>query len=227
MSSISSADRLLRSPVFEALHAQDQSLIRYAKAFLSRILALSFRVLWWNKYLAAGGIALAMAAGGYFVGHRNAPVKTVTVTEYKVQDRIVEKQVIQLQDRIVHDVQANVQTRTVTQWLPQPDGKTAVTTTTTTVDTSKTEDKTNTKVLDTSNKELDHQAVSTSKTTTTYSKPKWMLGITPFINLHTMNLSLGNTSFGASLDRRVLGNVWVGLFASSKGDAGLSLKVMF
>jgi len=185
---------------------------------------MSFNLIATPKKLAIVGVVLLCLLGGSFTAGRyiHPSVKTVTVT--KTQDRIVEKQVIQFKDRIVHDQQTNIQTRTVTQWLPQPNGQTAVTTTTTTQDESKTEDKEVTKVSDTNSK--DEVTTQETKTTTTpASKPNYQLGLFALEDIH--QLTVRPNVFGVEIDRRLLGNFYAGITVNTNGMFGLSLRLAF
>lgn len=143
---------------------------------------------------------LITGALGFGFGKYSAPTKVVEVEKIKTVtvEKVVEKKA----------EKKNVKTVVV----QAPDG----TTTTTTTDTSTVDTNTNT--------DTNTVATDEKKKTTTYSRPNWRLAA---LGGFDPNGNIGKPIYGGSIERRILGPIFVGAFGMSNKSFGVSLSFEF
>ena len=178
------------------------------------------------RWLGAVPLALLIGMG---IGRYTRTVQTRDVVRVETQwrDREVVKVVHDVQT--VHDVATQTRTVTVTRWAKAPDGSPVVT--------------------QESHQERDQQAETKRQAQTTRAQERTAEGQQAVVELHTVearpawSLSLlaggqlgGHRLFeavvpgvvvGVALERRILGPVSAGLWATSGMAGGLSLRVDF
>jgi hypothetical protein len=165
-----------------------------------------------RRLYIAGGVLAALVVGflaGKFttkpkvVETVKVETKTVTVTEWR--DRIVEKQ-----------IKGPVQVRTIT--IEKPGGEKVVERFVYRgpVTTDRTEDGSG------SAAQTGTTAATASKVTTS-ARPGWRLAVMA----GTDRLSLSPTIYGGQIDRRLFGTLWLGAWATTEKQAGLSVALEF
>lgn len=189
-----------------------------------------------SKLQKFGPIALLIAllfGGGYATGRFTAPQKVVTQikTVTQTQDKIVYQTQTQIQ--VVHDVdvQHDIQIKTVT--VEAKDG--TKTTTTTEADHSKSEAQVKAAETEATQKAETKTVYQTQTITKTVEreKPQWSLALQPGFSLGTSQYNLLSAipvprlMANVVVERRILGPVFVGVWASTKLDGGLSLRLEF
>ncbi len=194
-----------------------------------------------RKKLLACGVALALLLISFSVGRYSRParveVREHTTIQTQVVTKTVDHDVIQIQT--VHDVVKQNNVVTKIEWRTAPDGSKTVTETT--ADLTKTSEEDKTARQDVS----DHQVatVATSKTdvtkstVTTNARPDWSVSLMPGLDVRGVasdglgNLAgaglLKNGVLGASVDRRILGGLFIGVHADTRGVAGLTARIEF
>jgi hypothetical protein len=164
--------------------------------------------------LVIGGALVAGFAGGAYVGHRSIPARVVT----KQIDHIVYR------DREVK-VAAKTETRaaqthTVRTRVTKPDG---TKTETLTVDRGEQVAKAETTHT---TKTADRAETHERKTVTERRDPEWR--VSGLVGLDVRHiLTPGPLVYGAAVEHRLFGPVWVGAWGLTNGTAGLSLGVTF
>jgi hypothetical protein len=183
-------------------------------------------------------VVLALVIGGYAFGRYAQPAKVV-VTERIVT---VEKQVVvtqtvtqtKIQVVKVRDTQKDVHKVAVTE--TKPDGTKVVTVTTD--DKSKTQTDINKDATtDAQSKTLDKTLITQTddkKTVTTYDKPAWSLTLQPGYefggtsqyNLLSKALPMApKLMTGVGIEHRFIGPVFLGAWANTRLDAGISIRL--
>jgi hypothetical protein len=155
-------------------------------------------------------LALGLLIVGAAFGRFTAPSKVVEKEVIKYQDKIVEK-VVYVKD--TSEKKHQVTTTTVTT---KPDG-TKVETTVITFD-----DNTDTTQKNSDNKTDTSETDTTKEKTTTYAKDQYLVSIS-----QKLNISDKNMSFGGSFNKRVLGPIYVGAFGFTDGTIGASIGLSF
>jgi hypothetical protein len=186
-------------------------------------------------------IVVALVAGAYAFGRYATPTKVI-VTEKIVT---VEKQVVVTQTKTevqivqVHDLQKDVHRVAVTE--KKPDGTTVTTVTTDDKSKSKTDTTTNGKSeTDKSETKLITQDKETSKVVIRDSKPQWSLTLQPGFEFgEALGLGSGGSynllsralpmaphmMANIGIEHRFVGPVFVGAWANTRLDAGLSIRL--
>jgi hypothetical protein len=152
------------------------------------------------------------------------PGKVVTRDVVKTQVQVVEKVV----EKVVHDVATvhDVQTRTVTvtKWAKAPDGTPVVTQETHQERASEAKSTSKVQVA----KEATSQAQMTSVETHTSTpvRPAWGLSLMPGYQVFgSPGIDLrGPLVVGASVEHRFIGPLSIGLWGSTAGAAGISIR---
>jgi hypothetical protein len=155
-------------------------------------------------------LALSFAAGRY---SRPAHVETRTETVYR--DRVVERQTKSTEVKATADVQ--VQTRTVTRWLPSPAGPIIERT-----EETGTHATSSTAAVSTETRDVEAERVTTKtqSTTTTQTDPDhWRIGVTAGLARSLDRI------YGVDVSRRIIGPVWLGAWATSERAGGLVVAV--
>jgi hypothetical protein len=167
-------------------------------------------------------LALGMAIGRYTRGERT---KDVYKTDVVYKDRVVEKVVHDVQ--VQHDVATQTRTVTVTRWAKAPDGSPVVTQETHAERDQQAETKRQartdsaiTKTSETESKSLElHE---------TQRSPDWSASVLLGGQLGGRRLTDALPApmvVGVALERRILGPVSAGLWATSGMAGGLSVRV--
>lgn len=187
----------------------------------------------WRARGIAAGVALALVALAYLAGRRSAPAKVVTrdVVRTEVQTRdVVHTQVVH-DVQTVHDVQVQTRTVTVTRWAKAPDGTVTVTQE---ARQDEQEDRHATKAAETKEqaaRETDaHQVAQETRTVTvTAGRPQWSVTALAGASLGSPPRLIpglpGPLVAGVVLERRILGPVSAGLWATSSGAGGVSVRL--
>jgi len=181
-----------------------------------------------RRRLILAGVALLALAGSFGAGRYSRPAKVVTVdkvrTEVQYRDRVVTQ--IQHDVQVQHDVA--VQTRTVTQWRTGPD---KVTTVTQYVDRDRTSE---TKRQDRGQTKQDASSEARSLVTelhtasTVYARPAWSATLLAGGQLGGRRLTDALPAplvLGVAVERRLVGPVSAGLWATSGMAAGLAVRL--
>lgn len=181
-------------------------------------------------------LLLTFAAGRY---SRPARVETKEHTVY--QDKIVEKIVNHdvVRTEVIHDqvVAKNVETKIV--WEKAPDG--GIKTTETITDLTKTSTETNTNRTHENVTQTDLTQVvridSTKNTITTFAAPSWSIALMPGLDVRGLvSDGLGALSgstlakrgiLAASVDRRIVGTLFAGVWGNTAGAGGLTVRLEF
>lgn len=159
------------------------------------------------KYAAAAAAVLLAFAGGAYVGRGQTP-DTVEV-EHVVHSQTVVTKTAYAKD--AHEVRVVYRER-------KPDG----TVTETEHTTTDTHERGGTVTDATTN-----DARDTSKTVTAY-RPDWRIGVQAGGSLQTPLIPVaGPLVLGFTVDRRVIGPVWAGVWVQTGGAAGVGLSVEF
>ncbi len=204
-----------------------------------------------NKQLSIAGVVVLLLLGLSFAGGRfSAPLHEVTKSVLVVDTTVKKAETLHIVwdvkevVKVVHDVSTknNVETKKKTTVLP--DGTTTIEEST--KDLTQVEDKTD------SSRELEshtesvgsktedtHQKVEESKTVTIdRERPNWSLSLQPGFDFagafgHGSQFSLLPTlpvkhmMLGVSIDRRLIGPLFTGVWANSAGAGGLTIRAEF
>lgn len=177
--------------------------------------------------LMASLLVVAFAWGRHSAPeHVVTQVKTQTVT---VTKDIVKTQVVH-DVHVVHDVQTKTNTVVQVKWVTAPDGTKTVTETATDqlLVNSTNNAKEQTTVAQQKTSEA-QRTVATEKTiAVNRALPRWSLALMPGASLGaplvTIPGPVPHMVIGASLERRVFGPVFGGVWLSTSGAAGLTLR---
>lgn len=177
-----------------------------------------------KRWFVASGAGLAVLLATFWAGRAMGPGKVVTRDVVKTQVQVVEKVV----ERVVHDVATvhDVQTRTVTvtKWAKAPDGTPVVTQETHQERAS--EAKTAARTQATRDATASSQQTSLTIHETIPMRPSWSLSIQPgvqFFGEKAVELK-GPLVLGASVEHRFIGPLSIGLWGSTAGAAGITLR---
>lgn len=169
-----------------------------------------------TEALIAAGL-LAVLGGVFAAGRYSAPKPDVRVTEHVVyQDRVVEK---------VVTVTAKADTKTVVVYRDRtvkPDGTVHEQSEERTVDAA-------TETAHTDDAKAETSQTDTQRTITiTAAKPQWRVSLLAGASLRSPLLPVyGPLVLGVEVNRRLLGPLWVGLWAQTGGSGGISLGIEF
>jgi hypothetical protein len=181
-----------------------------------------------RRWLIASAAGLAVLCATFLAGRALAPAKVVTKDVVRTQTVEVEK----IKTVTVHDVaeakaaEEKVRTVTVTKYRWLPGGVTeAETTTRAATDTATHETKqARTQAI----QDVAHEARSTTVElhTVTPVRPSWSLSVMPGYQWHgTPALDAhGPLVIGASVEHRFIGPLSIGLWGSTAGAAGITLR---
>ena len=187
---------------------------------------------------------------GYSVGHRRAPVQVREVekrVEVQKQTMVVQQKVDiselkQVLTQYAQQVQKDVSTRRVI--VVNKDGSKTITEERTDKSKTDTEKASDTKDAAASTTTT-QKTVEVTKTVTVektvdrlvLSKPNWLVGLQGGISLpHLIDGDAGpnylpyiprQTVLGLTVDRRLLGGLYGGAWANTRGEAGLGLRLAF
>lgn len=187
----------------------------------------------WRARGIAAGVVLALLALAYLAGRRAAPAKVVTrdVVRVETQTRdVVHTQVVH-DVQTVHDVQVQTRTVMVTKWAKAPDGTVTVTQESR---QDAQEDRHATKAAETKDQathETDARQVAqeTRTVTVTAERPQWAVTALAGASLGSPPRLIpglpGALVAGVVLERRILGPVSAGLWATSGGAGGVSVRL--
>lgn len=160
------------------------------------------------KY-AIGGVVLVVVSGA--VGRFTAPSKVVEKEVIKYQDRIVEK-IVKDTDTKKNNDKVLVKTETI-----KPDGTKIVETKL--VDKSTTETVKNS----TTNSDKESSTETSKEKTTEYKKDSILISLGVKTNLD----NFPNLSYGIMVNKRILGPVYAGAFGFTDKTVGLNLGISF
>lgn len=185
--------------------------------------------------------ALALLLLTFAAGRYSRPARVETKEQIVYQDKIVEKIVNHdvVRTEVIHDqvVAKNVETKIV--WEKAPDG--GIKTTETITDLTKTSTETNTNRTHENVTQTDLTQVvridSTKNTITTYSVPSWSIALMPGLDVRGLvSDGLGALSgstlakrgiLAASVDRRIVGTLFAGVWGNTAGAGGLTVRLEF
>ncbi len=194
-----------------------------------------------RKKLAIVLGALALLLLTFAAGRHSRPARVETKERIVYQDKIVEKVVNHdvVRTEVVHDqvVAKNVETKIV--WEKAPDG--SIKTTETITDLSKTSDQTHTDQTHENVTRTDVTQVvkidSTKNTITTYERPSWSVAVMPGLDVRgAISDGLAALSpstltkrgiLGASVERRIVGPVFGGVWGNTAGAGGVTVRLEF
>lgn len=160
---------------------------------------------------------------GAAVGRFSLPAKVVTKTETKTVTQVVTQQVVKTV--VQHDVQKNDNTVTVKVENDKADGTKTITTTI--VDKNTYAAETDKNAQATTATASNTTSDTTTSKTTTYSKNDWMISAMAAPSSISFS-NLGGISYGAKVDRRIIGPVYIGVFSlPSTVPIGASIGISF
>jgi hypothetical protein len=194
-----------------------------------------------SRYTWIGAGLLLLLLLAFFGGRYSRPAR-VEVKEHTVfQDRIVEKIVNHdvVQTQAIHDVVEAKHVVTQIEWRTAPDGKQTVTETIR--DQTKTSEETKDSrqsVSDTTASRTEDKKIEAIKTTvTTDARPNWLVGVQAGVNVPgaisgglaglTGTGIIKNGILGVSVDRRILGPLFLGAWGTTAGAGGISVRIEF
>lgn len=189
----------------------------------------------WRSRGIAAAIGLVLLVISFGAGRYSRPAKVVTrdVVRTEVQVKTV------VQEKVVHDVavqsDTKQQTRTVvvTRWLPAPGGRTEVVQEShvEAIGEAKTERRGETMTQAQTSQESHATQLQEHTVTITAARPQWsvtaLAGASLGSPLHLIPGLPGPLVVGAQLERRILGPLSAGLWATSSGAGGVSVRLEF
>ena len=183
----------------------------------------------------AGGILVVLLASSFFVGRYTTQATVVVQEKIKIQE--VEKQVVVVQKevevKVVKVVEKVTDAAKTTVVQTKPDG---TSTTTITENThSDTHTNTNTDATGKDTVVASKESAKTSeqsKVTQTSSQPNWAVGVQGGYSLQDAGKSYvpglpTRTVLGVTVEKRLAGPFFVGLWANNYAMLGASLRVTF
>lgn len=189
---------------------------------------------WRKRGLEAAGILAALYAC-FAVGRYSRPARVVTrdVVHTEVQTRDVVHQQVVHDVQVQHDVQTQTRTVTVTKWAKAPDGTPVVTQETHQEAATEAHGARQAETKATTAAEHEaHQVVTETRTVTVEAaRPSWAVTALAGASLgsppHLVPGLPAPLVVGAQLERRILGPLSVGLWATSAGAGGVSARFEF
>jgi hypothetical protein len=170
------------------------------------------------------GAALAVLVAAFLAGRYSRAERVVTVDKVVTQTQTVEK----VRTITVHDVAeakaAEVRTVTVTKYRWLPGGITeAEATTTRQADTHETKQA---HAVATQDRAVDVRAQTVELHTVERVPvlPQWSVSVMPGVDLRGISSLPYHAVVGASVERRILGPIFVGLWGNTAGAAGISIR---
>jgi len=185
-------------------------------------MAMSIR----TRGVIAGAVVLALA-GSFAAGRYTRAVQTrdVVRTEVQYRDRVQTQVVHDVQT--VHDVATQTRTVTVTKWAKAPDGSPVVTQETHAEKDQQAETKRQDHTQGTQDRQSEaHQA--TVETHTAEARPNWSVSVLAGVQdggKRLVDALPAPAVVGVVVQRRILGPVSAGLWATSGMAGGLSVRV--
>jgi len=173
------------------------------------------------------GLVPVAAFLGLLWGRHHGPerIKDVIKTEVVYKDRVIEKIVHDVQT--VNEVATQTRTVTVTKWAKAPDGSPVVTQETHAEKDQQAETKRQARTQGTQERQIEaHQA--TVETHTTESRPNWSISLLAGVQdggKRLVDALPAPAVVGLVVERRILGPVSAGLWATSGMAGGLSVRV--
>ena len=189
----------------------------------------------WRARSIAAGVVLALLALAFLAGRRSNPAKVITRDVVKVETQtrdVVHTQVVH-DVQAVHDVKTQTRTVTVTKWAKAPDGTPVVTQETHQEAATEAHGERQAETKATAQRQTDaHQAAQEARTVTvTAERPQWSVTALAGASLgsppHLIPGLPGPLVVGAVLERRILGPLSAGLWATSSGAGGVSVRFEF
>lgn len=188
----------------------------------------------WHARAIAALVAVAALLGAYGAGRETAPARVVTRENVRVdtqyKDRVVTQVVHDVQ--VQHDVQTQTRTVTVTRWAKAPDGTPLVTQEThQEAATASATERQAVKLVTTAAEHDAHQVAQETRTVTVMAeRPQW--SVTALAGGQLGGLRLipelpAPLVVGAAVERRILGPLSAGLWATSAGAGGVSVRFEF
>jgi hypothetical protein len=174
-----------------------------------------------KRPILIGAAALALLLAAYSAGRYATPAKVVTKNRFVEVEKVVERVRVETVIQTVEVVKKDV--RTVTRWEKNPDGRVIVTKT--------EEDKTETKnEADTATKAESVKVVEREKIVERLKiveskRPDWLIGAQ--IGVKDVFAPLNGTIYGATIDRRIIGSAYLGVWANTSGAVGVGLRLEF
>lgn len=187
---------------------------------------------WRKRGLEAAGILAALYAC-FIAGRYSRPARVVTrdVVHTEVQTRDVVHQQVVHDVQVQHDVQTQTRTVTVTRWAKAPDGSPVVTQET--HQEAATEAHAERQAVKSVTTDAEHDArqmvTETRTVTVEAARPQWAVTALAGASLgsppHLVPGLPAPLVVGAQLERRILGPLSVGLWATSSGAGGVSARL--
>ena len=203
---------------------------------------------WRSRSIAAGAV-LALLALAYLAGRRSAPAKTVTadtrkaVTDVKDKAASATKTDERATMATVADAKVNENTKTTIRWLPSPAVggcpvgppivEETIEHTSATASHQEAHGERQAETKATAAAEHDaHQATQETRTVTvTAERPRWAVTALAGASLGSPPRLIPGLPaplvVGAAVERRILGPLSAGLWATSAGAGGVSVRVEF
>jgi hypothetical protein len=181
-----------------------------------------------RRWLIASAAGLAVLCATFLAGRALAPAKVVTRDVVKTQTVEVEK----VRTVTVHDVaeakaaEEKVRTVTVTKYRWMPGGITEAETTTRAATDTATHETKQAHAGATQDRAVDVRTTTVELHTSTPVRPRWSVSLMPGAQLLGSKAVplYGPLVLGASVERRMAGPVSIGLWGSSSGAAGITLR---
>lgn len=182
----------------------------------------------WKRNGIIGGIGLALFLAGMLLGRRSRPERIVTRDVVRTQTVEVEKvRTVTVHDQVeAKAVEAKVRTVTVTKWRWLPGGVAeAEQVTRAATDTASRETSTEHAVATTdASKQLQTLTVTEHLVEVQAARPKWSVTLMPGVDLRGASSLPYHAVVGASVERRVIGPVSIGLWGNSALAGGISIR---
>lgn len=166
----------------------------------------------WKTVTCVAAVLLAFAGGRY-----SNPAKVTEVERVVYKDRIVEK-IVEKRVEVEAKTKVVYRTKVITQ-----EGETRI------VEVEKEDTHKDTNVAIDTNKDTTKEGTAEKTKVTEYAKPQWKIGALvgyDFSPVPGLDIAHGLT-LGVTVERRLIGPVWIGAWALHTGAVGGSLSVEF
>lgn len=176
----------------------------------------------WRRKSALGAAVILLLLVGYAGGRFAQPARIETKEVVKVQTQIIEKIVTktEVQAATAVDAKKNVIIRRV--WVTVPGGETRVTETTQDESTESTKTATATTTEGASTRAA-ATSIEAAKSSITTAQPAWSVGVQPGVK----GLHLQLDVVGVTVEHRLFGGVWAGVWGNSAGMFGVGVRLDF
>jgi hypothetical protein len=177
-----------------------------------------------KKYAAIALATVVVIGGSYWAGRSTAPVQTVVKTEIQWKEKIVE--VIKTQIETVTDNHTQTDKEIVKTTTTKPDGTVIVEERY--VDKSSSDTRTEETKINDQQTTVSTEGSSTTVAETSTKKPDWHLSSMVGYNLSNLDNPLIGSDrirYGAQIERRIIWDMYVGVFGTTDKTAGFSVGI--